>query len=110
MKLSDLRSDEVESAMGRSLRWEQSQHHVDFDTGAGVPNCDIEPVNANRAAHDRMILREYALKLERQVGMLSEVDELRQDVIDKARWWRDHDGAPGKKLIAALYRLDEVGG
>jgi len=36
------------------------------------------------------------------------VEHLRQAVIDHARWWRDHPGAPGQKLVDALYDLDEA--
>lgn len=34
------------------------------------------------------------------------IEQLRQNVIDRARWWRDHPGAPGSKLIDALRVLD----
>lgn len=42
-------------------------------------------------------------------SLLSEL-HLYRDVVEKARWWRDHPGAPGKKLIAALYELDAAEG
>ena len=37
----------------------------------------------------------------------SERDAMRA-VIEHARWWRDHPGAPGRKLIDALNRLDAL--
>lgn len=38
------------------------------------------------------------------------VSALRQKVVYWARWWRDHNGSPGRKLIKALDALDDAEG
>ena len=40
----------------------------------------------------------------------AEIAALKDDVLEHARWWRDHPGAPGRKLIRALAVLDDAEG
>lgn len=55
----------VQQIFSRSIRWETSLHHTTPE-GVEVANEEIEPVNASQAAHDRMTLRVYAQKMEKQ--------------------------------------------
>lgn len=56
----------IQQAMSRSINWENRTHHFDADTGIAVRNDELTPVNASQAAHDRMTLRVYAQKMEKE--------------------------------------------
>lgn len=78
-----MRPKNIEDIMLRSAIWEHSIHHwkkpgYSHPTKPVAPeepvmNKDCEPVNASRAAHDRMELCAHVMKLEKDIVKANEL-------------------------------------